>query len=437
VNRLRTNDGQFIDPNTGELTSSVEAVILSEGLLSRNYYSSDGDLTCWSSDSNTPDDNVLAANKQSSRCIDCIQNIKGATGFRTKPCKFYTTISLVEENSLTACSLRIGGASLFAKSINKMTLYQYRDYLKSNKEQLHTVLTEIYLSQVKDLFRIYFKPVRPLTQEELTNIQQLNEAAELNPFKEQYMTYVIKNVIADWPRINQPYKWSDEQNRSVPCASDAPGASYELGFLMDLDQAKELYGLMKTAWDEKRKTDKAYAKYDDLKMTFKKQDGGTYKGTSRIKAAYESGPTDVPDQYDIKNNKLDKDFELTHKSLVHIQVEFVPYKKTQNSPGGISLRLKAVMVKKLAPKVSRESPFEAEEDGFVAGDSSDSPFTAEDTNDGFESNVVPIQSAPEPDPFADEEPAAEPVKREKKKEEPKASGEDHSSIIDEWGSEED
>ena len=69
MNRLRTNDGQFIDPNTGELTSSVEAVILSEGLLSRNYYSSDGDLTCWSSDSNTPDDNVLAANKQSSRVL--------------------------------------------------------------------------------------------------------------------------------------------------------------------------------------------------------------------------------------------------------------------------------------------------------------------------------------------------------------------------------
>jgi hypothetical protein len=43
--------------------------------------------------------------------------------------------------------------------------------------------------------------------------------------------------------------------------------------------------------------------------------------------------------------------------------------------------------------------------------------------------------APEPDPFADEEPAAEPVKRKKKKEEPQASGEDLSSIIDEWGSE--
>ena len=117
--------------------------------------------------------------KESFRCIDCVQNIKRTTGYRGKPCKFSTAISLVLEEFKTVCSLQLGGRDLFSKSENKLTLYQYRDYLKSNGENLDAVLTEIYFSNGDTHQpKIYFKPVRPLTTVEKADVQHLIETNE-------------------------------------------------------------------------------------------------------------------------------------------------------------------------------------------------------------------------------------------------------------------
>lgn len=438
MNRLETQDGCFLDPVTYAPKASIKVVIADEGLLSRNYYDHSGNLKCWSSDSNTPDPSVSVENRESARCIDCVQNIKGATGYKSKPCKFYTVITVVEEESKAVCSLRIGGASLFAKAVNKMTLYQYRDYLKSNGEELNTVLTEIYFVETYNLHKMYFKPARPISTEELDAVNKLvlKDGEYINPFDNgnenmKDNEHIIKNVLAHYPRINQPYKWSDQQNKSVPCDAMEDGASYDLGFKMSLEQAKELDALMKKAWEARKKADDSFPQ-NKLKMSFKKQDDGTYVGSAKIKAQYSGKKTGIPKQFDVKNNKLEPDFELTHGSLVNIAVNFAPFK--QNG-GGVSLRLRGAMIKKLEPRMEA-SPFDAEEDGFTIGEESGSPFTVEDSVDEFEEATT---TASEPDPFDDdeEEPVAEPVKRKKKKEEPKPEGEDLSSIIDEWGSDED
>ena len=176
--RLRTTfDGAFVPlSGEGKPSTSVQAVVTDEGVLSRSYYNSDGELLCWATDATNPDKEVPLDNRQSPRCVDCSQNIKGRASYKGKPCKFFTTVTLVEEESKIVCSLRIGGASLFAKAINKMTLYQYRDYLKSNGEKLDTILTEVYFFKANDFYKIYFKPVRPLSEEELGNIGQLLKA---------------------------------------------------------------------------------------------------------------------------------------------------------------------------------------------------------------------------------------------------------------------
>ena len=73
----------------------------------------------------------------------------------------------------------LGGRDLFSKSENKLTLYQYRDYLKSNGENLDAVLTEIYFSNGDTHQpKIYFKPVRPLTTVEKADVQHLIETNE-------------------------------------------------------------------------------------------------------------------------------------------------------------------------------------------------------------------------------------------------------------------
>ena len=441
MSRLEVQDGCFLDPVTYAPRASIKVVIANEGLLSRNYYDYSGSLKCWSSDSNKPDPSVPVEARESARCIDCVQNIKGATGYKSKPCKFYTVITVVEEESKTVCSLRIGGVSLFAKAVNKMTLYQYRDYLKSNGEELNTVLTEMYFVETNNLHKMYFKPARPISMEELDAINQLvlKDGEYINPFDNgnenmKDNEYIIKNVLAHYPRINQPYKWSDQQNKSVPCDAMEDGAAYDVGFTMDKAQAKELHSLMSAAWDTRIKDDDSFPQ-NKLKIAFKKQDDGTFIGKATIKAQYNNKKTGIPKQFDVKNNKLEPDFELTHGSLVNIAVQISPYK--QNG-GGVSLRLRGAMVKKLAPRMEM-SPFDAEEEGFTVGEQSGSPFVTEDSDDAFESETAQSAPSAEPDPFDDdeEEPVKEPVKRKKKKEEPKPEGEDLSSIIDEWGSDED
>jgi len=51
-------------------------------------------------------------------------------------------------------------------------------------------------------------------------------------------SYIIKNVTALYPKINQPYKFDEKLNRSMPCNALDDGASYSITFRMDEPTAK-------------------------------------------------------------------------------------------------------------------------------------------------------------------------------------------------------
>ena len=184
---------------------------------------------------------------------------------------------------------------------------------------------------------------------------------------------------------------------------------------------------MEKAWKEKCAADSSFPKNQKLKVKFKKQDDGTFIGKASLKAAYSGNSTSI-EQFDSKNKVLDPGFQLTTGSIVSIAVEFFPYKM---SGGGVSLRLRGVQVKKYIP-YKPASPFEVEEDGFTVDEGSSSPFTAVDSDDGFESSTTS-----EPDPFDnedEEEPVKEPVKRKKKKDIVEEDDDDIEDIISSWGS---
>ena len=211
--------------------------------------------------------------------------------------------------------------------------------------------------------------------------------------------FKIENVTAMYPRIDKTYRFDNTENRSVPCDPLDDGAAYELSFTMGKDQAKQLFVAMSEAYDEKRE-DKWPAK---LEMPFKKNDDGMYVGKAKLKGAYGKDVTRKPLQYDAKANKLPDDFQLTSGSTVNVAVVFVPYNMRDH---GVSLRISAVQVVKLAEAKGPSNPFDAV--------------------DGYDSK--------EGNPFeevAEEEPA--PKKTTKKKETPKPKDdEDLSSLIDEW-----
>ena len=427
MNKLQTREGYFLAPNTLQPKISLKVILTDVGVLSRNFYNFAGELKCWSSNSNTPDANVPVADRESSRCIDCAQNIRGGAVYKSKPCKFFTTITLVEDESKIVCSLRIGGASLFAKALNKMTLYQYKAYLKSNDEKLSTILTEVYFFKANDFYKIYFKPARPLATEEMKAVEELIERDEkhsnlFNNIGNNNMSnnsYILKNVKARYPRIDQPYRFDSKagaKGKSVPCDAIEDGACYELGFVMSKDQAKDLYNAMNAAYKEAK--DSSWP--DKLELPFTKLDDELV-GKAKLKASYNKQPTGRPALFDSQNASLPEDFLLTTGSTINVAVELIPYSMATS---GVSLRLRGVQVTEYIPYKS-PSPFDVES-GFTAVDAP----AAESAEDMFgdlveaEEEVEEVEAAVEP----------EPVKRQKKKDGPKPDEEDLSSIIDEWGS---
>lgn len=242
-------------------------------------------------------------------------------------------------------------------------------------------------------------------------------------------SYVIKNVDALYPKINQTYKFdrnAGANGKSVPCDPDADGAAYTLNFKMSQDQAKELYAAMNESFvNADRRTDKWDKK---LAMPFHKEEaeGNVWIGKASLKGAYNKQRTTPPKQFDSKNTVLPDDFLLTSNSTVNISVQFVPYGPSDRSDGGgVSLRLRAVQVIKYVPMADR-SPFDVVNDGFDSGGtqgkaepSADELFPADDA-------PAPKQEAVSDDVF--EEPK---VKKSNTKPKPK-NDDDLGALLDEF-----
>ena len=199
-------------------------------------------------------------------------------------------------------------------------------------------------------------------------------------------TYIIKNVEALWPKINQTYRFDSKENRSVACGATEPSAEYSIQFRMGKDTAKSLFQAMSTAYKDNRKDKWA----EKLANPFVKDDDGTYTHKSTLKGAYKNVATIKPLQVDSKGNKLPNDFLLTTGSTVNVAVQFTPY--DFGGKQNVSLRLRGVQVVKYIPMEER-NPFDNVE-GFTVAESDD-PF-AEESDTVEEPKKVVKKSAPPP-----------------------------------------
>jgi len=238
--------------------------------------------------------------------------------------------------------------------------------------------------------------------------------------------HIIKNVTAHYPHLDQPYKWSDAQNRTMPCSYKENGAAYDLQWIMSGGEAKQLMAAMEVAYEEKKQDGWPAS----IEIPFKKQENKAWMHKATLEAAYNGEETRPPKQFDSKNNELPKDFRLTTGSTINVQVSMHPWSRDGNS--GVKLRVRQVQVLQYKPEPVRAA-FDVVEDGFTMGDAGGSAFTAV-SNDAFEAPAV--NPAPS-DPFADEEPeelevVEEPKKAVKKSKPAKAEKEAIASVLDDW-----
>ena len=123
--------------------------------------------TCWTSDSQKPDDAVVE--KQADSCLACPQNIKGSGANGTKACRFSRRIAVVRADDLNGdvYQMTLPSKSIFGTGPKeRKPLHEYTDYVKANGENLMSVVSRVSFDEDSSSTKIGFKAIRVLTDDE-------------------------------------------------------------------------------------------------------------------------------------------------------------------------------------------------------------------------------------------------------------------------------
>ena len=179
-NRISLRGGRFREMVSGEQVNVnseglLNVIVINAAKLSRTYY--DGVYSaenptppsCWSVDTQTPAKEVPAETRQAVRCMDCPQNIKGSGQGESRACRFNQRIAVMLEGKLdTVYQLQLPATSIFGEAKDgKMGMQAYAKYLRAHKTPSIAVVTQVYFDENSDTPKLFFKPTRPLTEEEL------------------------------------------------------------------------------------------------------------------------------------------------------------------------------------------------------------------------------------------------------------------------------
>jgi hypothetical protein len=182
---------------------------------------------------------------------------------------------------------------------------------------------------------------------------------------------LFENVTAQYPRINQTYRFDNMENKTVPCKPEEDGAAYEVSFLMSNEDATEFLKKCDEIYEETAAADtKRKWKPKPMYYPYKELDDGQPQGKAKLKGAYNGEATKPPLQKDANRNSLPPDFRLTSGSKVNVWGQLFAY--NTGAVSGVGLRLRGVQVLELQEEASSD-PFSAT-DGFTAAKQEDDPF---------------------------------------------------------------
>ena len=170
-----------------ERTMNV-VIIKAAPKVSRTYYAgsySEGEAvppTCWSSDSQKPDEAVK--DKQSNTCLNCPQNIKGSGQGESRACRYSQRLAVVIEGEIDreeVYQLVLPSTSIFGDGEKgKLPLRAYAEFLSLKDAPMSGVVIEMKFDIASPVPKLFFRPIRPVTEEEWEVIQRLKESKEAN-----------------------------------------------------------------------------------------------------------------------------------------------------------------------------------------------------------------------------------------------------------------
>ena len=173
MERLSIKGGTFPPQN-----DAIEVVIVNAAKVSRAYFKDQFDPnktvapTCWSVDTQRPDQSVPENQRQSNRCMDCPPNVRGSAG-RGRACRFSQRLAVAFEDSLeNIYQLQLPATSIFGKTVRgQMPLQEYARHLSKNNTLCASVITKIYFDSSSPVPKLFFKPVGLLNKEQLEIVE--------------------------------------------------------------------------------------------------------------------------------------------------------------------------------------------------------------------------------------------------------------------------
>jgi len=248
--RISIRGGRFREMVGGEQVNVksdgfLNVVIVNAAKISRTYYAGQYDPenpsgpSCWSPDTQAPDPNVPSDTRQASKCMDCPQNIKGSGQGESRACRFGQRIAVALEGQMdTVYQFQLPATSIFGDAKDgKMGMQAYAKYLRAHKTPSIAVVTQIYFDESSATPKLYFKPVRPLTEEEL------QEAVKLKDTDDAHRAITMTVAQTDKVQKEEPPLADDEISiDDIPApepkkvskkAAAAPAPATDLGSILD------------------------------------------------------------------------------------------------------------------------------------------------------------------------------------------------------------
>lgn len=170
---------------------------------------------CWTADGERPD--ATAKNPQSDACHSCEKNIAGSGQGNTKACKFGRMVAVVLENDMggDAYQLSLPAQSIFGDAEGgKMPLNAYAQFLAGFNVNITAVVTEMRFDTDSATPKLFFKALRPLTEDEYAMISRRVEDPDV---KEMVKVSFKASTEAEAPAIaaNPAAKASSKPERTV------------------------------------------------------------------------------------------------------------------------------------------------------------------------------------------------------------------------------
>jgi hypothetical protein len=147
--------------------------------------------TCWSTNNQTPADAVPEDQKQASRCMDCKQNIKGSGQGEGRACRYQQRIAVLVEGETDrrkVAQVILPATSVFGEGEKgKLPLQAYGRHLKAHNTPVVGVVTEMRFDINSPTPKLFFKPVRPITEDEFEAVKAVKDS----PDAEKAVAFIV------------------------------------------------------------------------------------------------------------------------------------------------------------------------------------------------------------------------------------------------------